>query len=374
MKSMIGKWVLARRPIGNAARLFLARRFSPGSGLRVCVFYTPSRIAFSQVYPFLFYEDELRSRFKSEIRLIPVDHFLDEESSHQWVADVYFIQLWFTVEPPLLTRVFDRLASQRPNARIYFLDAFAHNDLRLSPHIDPFIHRYLKKSLFRNREDFLLAFRGETNLTQYYGDLYGVEAPPVDWKIPRSILPKLGLWPNFFTGPQFLADFFQNKRSKYGDFQNRNIDVHARLGIKGSDWYQRMREASLSAISSIPGTKVVTDPGISWRKYMTELRDSKLCFSPFGYGELCWRDVEAFMAGSVLVKPDMGHLETHPDLFVPYETYVPIRWDFSDLEEKILHVLGDDQLRTHIAATAYNRIHHYVRQGEFVNDMNGLLS
>jgi hypothetical protein len=39
------------------------------------------------------------------------------------------------------------------------------------------------------------------------------------------------------------------------------------------------------------------------------LTNSKLCFSPFGYGELCWRDIEGLSDGGCLIKPDMGHLQ-----------------------------------------------------------------
>ena len=67
---------------------------------------------------------------------------------------------------------------------------------------------------------------------------------------------------------------------------------------------------------------------IAQMRFLEEMRQSKLCWSPFGYGELCWRDIEAYMTGAVLIKPDVSHLGSLPDLYRPHETYLPVRWDF----------------------------------------------
>ena len=42
------------------------------------------------------------------------------------------------------------------------------------------------------------------------------------------------------------------------------------------------------------------------------MRHSRICISPFGYGEICWRDFEAILCGCLVVKPDMSHVETNP--------------------------------------------------------------
>lgn len=84
-----------------------------------------------------------------------------------------------------------------------------------------------------------------------------------------------------------------------------------------------------------------------------------MCFSPFGYGEVCWRDYEAVMCGALLIKPDMSHVETYPDIFRPHETYVPIRWDFSDLEEKVNYFLDNEPERNAITQNAYSSLRNY---------------
>lgn len=73
---------------------------------------------------------------------------------------------------------------------------------------------------------------------------------------------------------------------------------------------------------------------VSRKQYLKELSHSKICISPFGYGEVCYRDFETFIAGSLLIKPSMEHLETFPNFYIPNETYIPVAWDLHDLRDK----------------------------------------
>ena len=77
--------------------------------------------------------------------------------------------------------------------------------------------------------------------------------------------------------------------------------------------------------------------------------ESKILPSPFGWGELGVRDYEAFINGSLLLKPDMTHMETWPNIFIPEQTYQPFSWDFSNLESNILKLLENKKERIRIA-------------------------
>src|SRR5690606_40487329 len=52
------------------------------------------------------------------------------------------------------------------------------------------------------------------------------------------------------------------------------------------------------------------------------------------YGEVCHRDFEAMAAGAVLVKPDSSHIRTNPEIYIPGQTYVPCKPDWSRSEER----------------------------------------
>ena len=96
--------------------------------------------------------------------------------------------------------------------------------------------------------------------------------------------------------------------------------------------------------------------------------------SPFGYGEIAWRDYEAVMCGALLLKPDMSHCETDPSIFIPNETYVPIKWDFSDMAEKIRYHLDHPRETAEITRRAYQLLHEYCKEKHFLRQMERVLS
>jgi hypothetical protein len=49
----------------------------------------------------------------------------------------------------------------------------------------------------------------------------------------------------------------------------------------------------------------------------------------------------------------MSHLITYPNVYIPYETYVPLDWDGGDLLEKAKRYLKDERERNRIAQNAY---------------------
>ena len=61
------------------------------------------------------------------------------------------------------------------------------------------------------------------------------------------------------------------------------------------------------------------------------LRRTRCAVSPWGFGPICWRDYEAMLCGSIVVKPDTSFVETWPEVFIPGKTYIPCRIDFADL-------------------------------------------
>jgi len=79
---------------------------------------------------------------------------------------------------------------------------------------------------------------------------------------------------------------------------------------------------------------------LSKREYRNELRNSKLCISPYGWGEVCYRDFEIVISGALLIKPSMEHLSTFPNIYIPNETYIPVSWDLDDLTETVEHSLA----------------------------------
>lgn len=124
--------------------------------------------------------------------------------------------------------------------------------------------------------------------------------------------------------------------------KERPIGSTFRGALKGGNVnYAYQRNKVIKLFSRESQSDLQTGDIVSKRKYMNELSRSKTCVSPFGWGEVCYRDFEAILSGSLLIKPDMSHLETYPDVYKKDETYVPLRWDIADLEETLNRVLDN---------------------------------
>ena len=77
--------------------------------------------------------------------------------------------------------------------------------------------------------------------------------------------------------------------------------------------------------------------------YYKYLSESEICLSPFGWGEINYRDFEAFTYAALLIKPDMRHLSTWPE-FYDSKNFVSYNWACTDLKEKIDNIIkhGDN--------------------------------
>lgn len=98
------------------------------------------------------------------------------------------------------------------------------------------------------------------------------------------------------------------------DNAGRDIEVHARLGLVSQLSLAHHRQLILNKIGK---DQRFISGEVGQRQYNNELVRSRIVLSPFGWGELCFRDFEAVFSGALLMKPDMSHLETWPDVFSP---------------------------------------------------------
>ncbi len=126
----------------------------------------------------------------------------------------------------------------------------------------------------------------------------------------------------------------------------RSIDVH----FCGTTMYDETESGSpisihrmtcLRALNKIKRIKKLVRVGrpLPKSQYTDSIYNSKIIVSPWGCGEVCYRDFEAMAAGCILLKPDSGFVETWPDIFVNGKTYIPCRPDFKDLEERFNWIL-----------------------------------
>ena len=76
-------------------------------------------------------------------------------------------------------------------------------------------------------------------------------------------------------------------------------------------------------------------------EYVKTLWNSKISFSPFGMGEICFRDFECMQFGTIFIKPNQDIVHTIPNIYEDGKTYIGCKYDWSDLEEKVDYVLSN---------------------------------
>ena len=76
-------------------------------------------------------------------------------------------------------------------------------------------------------------------------------------------------------------------------------------------------------------------------EYYQKMVDSKIITAPLGYGEMAPRDLESAMFGCVLLKPDLSYILSEPFIYEDDETYIAVKYDWSNLEEKVDYILSD---------------------------------
>lgn len=337
---------------------------------RVLMLTHDDAVTASQIYPFYYYARALARRHRVELWEMDVQRFLARtQGSVADRADIVVMQPWFSLGEDGIERLCDEVDRRcRPSRRI-FLDGYAPTDLRFARVLSDRVDLYVKKHVLRDRKKYGKTTAGDTNLTDYASAHFGLDMPPVTFEVPQVLLDKLLVGPSFVTA-DYLLGVFERGELPSGP---KVHDVHARLGRKGSDWFERMRHEALDALRDT-GVELLSGFGVPQHRFLEEMSESRLCFSPFGYGEVAWRDFEAFAFGSLLIKPDMHHCETSPDFFVPGETYVPVRWDYADLSEKVHHYLQHDDERERIVRTAFERARDYVQQRRFLDQMAPLFA
>ena len=236
----------------------------------------------------------------------------------------------------------------------------------------PIVDKYLKAQLLVDRGLYTREIYGGRLHSDFYHERAGIsdEQPDsINSRIEPEYLTKLG--PSWNSGLADYSLFGPWKASLYkktgwkrflklphptrSSGSGRSRDVSARFGIsynRKTVRYQREQMASLL------GDKVPTKK-LGRRGYMKELQDSRIVVSPFGWGEITLKDFEVFLTGGLLLKPNMGHMETWPNFYEDERTYASHAWDLSDLVQRIDDLLSDHILRSDIAAEGQVRYAKY---------------
>lgn len=210
----------------------------------------------------------------------------------------------------------------------------------------PYVDLYLKKQILKDRNLYTKDFYGSRIFCEYYHNKTGIideelekrYYPPLD---PKYI-NKLGLSWNVGLGDLFISAkklLFNPFKITKPNFTPPNSMKNLDIQYRGSSFspiggYQRRKSKELlTSLSNV--TFSDANKRIPKNEYIKEGLNAKSILSPFGWGEICGRDFEAITYGACLIKHSMDHLDTYPNVYYDNDTYVPLKWDFSDFKEKL---------------------------------------
>lgn len=235
---------------------------------------------------------------------------------------------------------------------------------------------YVKKHVFADFAAYGLHYSGKSNLTDYvvreHGRSFETNEIPSSGPVPARDLAKLHLGWNIALDDK-IADLVSTL-PPVGSAA-KDVDVGSRAFVKDDVWIYPLRGPLVERISAMEGRFRVLAPRerVNQQQYYAEMLRARICVSPFGYGELCWRDFEAVMCGCMLVKPDMSHVRTYPDIFIPGVTFAPVKWDYSDLAEVCARYLDDEPARLRMADQARAVLIEALSDAAFVKTFGALL-
>ena len=126
--------------------------------------------------------------------------------------------------------------------------------------------------------------------------------------------------------------------------------------VESGELYTKHRLDAWNELSKISNKFNIVAQKLHPQQTQEVMSRSKIGISPYGQCEVCYRDLEIIQQGSLLIKPDMGKVITEPDFYKPMETYIPVKPDWSDLNETIEKVLGNYEDYSYIIENARKKL------------------
>ncbi len=227
----------------------------------------------------------------------------------------------------------------------------------------PTVDLYCKKQLLRNHSLYTRNWRENRRYVEELNRLYAIdegdhEAPgvPLDLQYDSKLRLSWNLayadyrsqsYPQRYLGMVGLS-----RSPRFHGSSERSVDLQARYSLS----YQlpaitMHRRRYQDTASSLTGFEVRVGR-IKRKAFLHELQQTRAVLSPFGYGEICYRDFEAMVFGCALIKPDISDLETWPDVFQAGKTYVPLPLDSEESRRLLQEILGNHELLDEVRKSA----------------------
>lgn len=244
-------------------------------------------------------------------------------------------------------------------------DSSGSRDFDLMPYVD----RFWKKQVLRDRRQYTCN-EGERSVrvwipeTDEGKDTYQPCAPEYLPKIHAAWHIGLSDYRNWHGRLGHITNRIHSTPGHAVPSAQRPYSTVFRGTMGKNPVYAWQRNEMLRQLNTWATSNAIVGGKVKKPQYLREIRQARILFSPFGWGEICYRDFEAFLSGCVLLKPSVEHLEGYPDIFVPGETYVPLQWSLEDMREQFFEVDSNYARYVEMAHLAQQRYLRVIQDGE----------
>ncbi len=256
----------------------------------------------------------------------------------------------------------------------------------------PYIDKYIKNQILRDKTRYQQKHYGMRLTTDFYHHTFNIEDRLLE-EPHLNILPKneeldkifvgwnsglayYGRWRNYVESILWKRQRWHRllKPRFYSPNKKRKIPCSGRFGYS----HQRNTVSEPRRhIKRILQTTIAIDK-TNLSRYFREMRCSTACLSPFGIGEISLRDFEIILSGAAIIKQNMDHLSTWPNLWETGQSYLDFKWDLSDLETKIDYARTHPEAMRALANTAQKKYQTALTQkegsGSFVEHLLSLIA
>jgi len=120
-----------------------------------------------------------------------------------------------------------------------------------------------------------------------------------------------------------------------------NHEINKDHNSRNDTFYTKHRKGLGDYLDTLKQNYNIVHDRLPIQEYLKTLHNSKISFSPFGMGEICFRDFECMQYGTIFIKPNQDLVHTTPNIYEDGKTYIGCKYDWSDLEEKIDYILSN---------------------------------
>lgn len=160
-------------------------------------------------------------------------------------------------------------------------------------------------------------------------------------ELDSFLIPGVTNWLNTYGNKFPLQKINRNKKYDIAILIGL-VKENTEHGFSTGDYYNESR-LNLFEVAKKLKCKVITTEKtgkLDRQKYLETLWDSKFCISPFGFGEVNIREIEALMVGSVIVKPNIESVITTPNIYGEGMS-ITCKDDYSDLPDLMDELLPE---------------------------------